>query len=513
MSEPMWDPCPNCLKIACTCPSLDQVPHMPGDDWYLGDDGKYHPPERKKGSAPQDTLGTQSNRTSLDLIDDRELTSWSQVDIEAVLDGTWTPAEPLVGKRADGHGLLYPGRIHTIAGESEAGKGWFLVAVTLTELAAGYNVVYVDFEDEVGAVVGRMLAAGAKRQDLRDRFAYIRPEGPVGAPGARADLQEAILSMKPSVVMLDGVTEAMGLHGLDPLKNAEVAQFGRMLPRWIAGQGPAVLASDHVTKSGEGRGRYAIGAVHKLNAVDGAAYLIENRKAFGIGMTGRSTLLLAKDRPGALRQQAKPSAGGLYWYADLVMHSRDATFVEIELAAPSDAPAQPFRPTVLMTKVSAAMGKAGQPLPKAGIEERVRGKAQDIRQALAALVDEGFVTVDRGERGAQMHRLVRPFVEESSSSPGRPSSSQDGVSDTSSSSPTIGDEVEHSPSDQPELQVVPDELPPACTECGRGLLTPHRISTGLCERCAPGAPYCKSCGMTAPRHTGSCRIAKEASAA
>lgn len=383
--------------------------------------GDYTPCQECKTAAERAQARQHAEQAGLrvvdpaELADDRELTTWSMVDIETILDGTWTPPEPHVGRRGDGRGLLYPGRIHTVAGESEAGKGWFMVALTVAELNAGYGVVWVDFEDEPGAVVGRMLAAGANRTQLRDQFAYIRPEGPIGTAG-RADLGEAIGLVKPSVVLLDGVTEAMTLHGLDPLKNAEVAQFGRMLPRWIAQQGPAVLASDHVTKSGDGRGRYAIGAVHKLNAVDGAAYLLDNRRPFGIGLTGRSTLLLAKDRPGALRQYARPSAGGLHWYADLVLTSHAADFVEWELAPPVELPAGPFRPTALMARVSAAMAKAGRALSGREIEDRVRGKrVADVRTALAVLVDEAYVAVEEGPRRARLHRLVRPFTEEGTS--------------------------------------------------------------------------------------------------
>ncbi len=51
--------------------------------------------------------------------------------------------------------------------------------------------------------------------------------------------------------------------------NTDVARFGQMLPRWLAERGPATVALNHVTKDRENRGRYAIGAVHKLNGLRG----------------------------------------------------------------------------------------------------------------------------------------------------------------------------------------------------------------------------------------------------
>ena len=88
---------------------------------------------------------------------------------------------------------------------------------------------------------------------------------------------------------------------------------------------------DHVTKDREGRGRYAIGAVHKLNALDGGAYILENRHPFGVGRTGRSTVRVAKDRPGQLRRNALPSGNGLHWYGDLVLKSVDEDFAEVTI--------------------------------------------------------------------------------------------------------------------------------------------------------------------------------------
>src|SRR5262249_51821834 len=156
----------------------------------------------------------------------------------------------------------------------------------------------------------------------------------------------------------------------------------RVVPRRIAQAGPAVVCLDHVTKSPESRGRYALGAVHKLNGLNGAAYLLENRTPFGVGITGRSTVLVAKDRPGQLRRHALPSGEGRPWSADLAIQSHDQPFAEAALAAPTERP-DDFRPTVLMHRVSDALTKARKPLSKAGIEDRVHGQASSIRLAIA----------------------------------------------------------------------------------------------------------------------------------
>jgi len=338
--------------------------------------------------------------------------SWQPVDLTDVLAGNYTPPRPTVGARTDGAGLFYPGRVHSIASESEAGKTWLALAAVATELAAGNSAVYLDFEDDEGGLVGRLLSLGVDRQAVRDRFAYLKPDESLNALGNAQDLGQVLGDLRPTLAVLDGITEAMTLHGLEVKDNGDVARFGKMLPARIAACGPAAVNLDHVVKDRENRGRYALGGVHKLNGLNGAAYMLENRTPFGIGLTGRSTVYVAKDRPGQLRRNALPSAGGSHWYADLVLTSHHEDHVEVSLEAPAEQP-ETFRPTVLMSRVSEALTRAGQPLTVRDVLDRVKGKRdQDVRSALAALVDEGHVVKENGARGAHLHRLVKPFGED-----------------------------------------------------------------------------------------------------
>jgi hypothetical protein len=335
--------------------------------------------------------------------------SWLPVDLSAVLDGTWEQPVPTVGTRDDGAGLFYPGRLHVVASEAEAGKTWLALAAAAAELALGNGVVYLDFEDDEGGIAGRLLAIGSDRQAIRDRFAYISPGDPVNTFGNRDDLAEVLGDLKPSLAVLDGVTEAMMLHGFELKDNTDVARFGRMLPRWIAAQGPATVALDHVAKDREARnGGYAIGAAHKLNGLNGAMYLLEGRDPFGIGRTGRSRLLIRKDRPGQLRRHGQPSHGGLFWYADLVVRSHgDGEFAEVSMP-PAEQRSAPFEPTAIMASISVVLAASPGGLSKNAIEGAVRGKATVIRYALELLVGAGHVRVEPLGR-AQVCKLVRSY--------------------------------------------------------------------------------------------------------
>lgn len=366
-----------------------------------------HPAASSNGTVPQG--------------EDEESHSWRPMDIESVIAGDRVRPEPTVGARTDGAPVLYEGKVHTISGESESGKTWFSVAVICEELSNGRGAGVIDFEDDEIGWVGRLLDAGAHPDSLRELFFYIRPDEPLGSVN-RKDLKDALDRFQPSVVILDGITEAMTLHGLDPLKNAEVAMFGKALPRWVARQGPAVLCTDHVVKDKEGRGRYALGAVHKLNGLDGAAFILENRTPFGFERKGESTVSLAKDRPGRLRAAAKARGKGqLDWFADLVVVSRSGEPLDVALFAPPVEVARPSgqtlatRPTALMGAASEVLRAAGGAMSMRQIIARMAGRRETRILAVELLVEEGFVAAVPGPRNSTLHTHVRAFGEEEES--------------------------------------------------------------------------------------------------
>lgn len=330
--------------------------------------------------------------------------SWQPVDLRDVLDGNWEPPEPTVGRRSDGIGLFYPGKLHTVSSESEGGKTWLMLAAVLAELTAGNAVVYVDFEDDEGGIVGRLLSLGANRDQVAKTFHYVRPDDALGTGLHRDDLDALLREVRPTLGVVDGVTEAMTMHGLSPNDNTDVAKFGRMLPRRLAAAGAASVSLDHVTKSTEGRGRYSLGAVHKLNGLDGAAYVLENRSSFGVGLVGRSTINIAKDRPGQLRKHALSSSGGLHWMGDLVLDSQAEGFADVQVVAPQQHVSSEFRPTALMGKIADALEEHGA-MPQRQILATVKGKRQYAIDALALLQRDGFVSSD------SPHKMLKPFVE------------------------------------------------------------------------------------------------------
>jgi hypothetical protein len=154
-------------------------------------------------------------------------------------------------------------------------------------------------------VVSRLKILGVPEQAILDRFGYVSPSEPLppeGVEGLEAWIEAAHL------VVLDGVTDAMTLHQWNPLDNKDAAEFMQRLvgPFSSGARRPAVLMVDHVTKSKDNRGRYAIGAQHKLAAVQ-VQFTVEMTMPFDQDDDGTIALSVTKDRYGQIQRLA--SAG------------------------------------------------------------------------------------------------------------------------------------------------------------------------------------------------------------
>lgn len=239
--------------------------------------------------------------------------SWRPQNITDALDGGGPPPAEYL-QRTDGIALLYPGRVHWIQGESESLKSWLLLLAVAQALLAGQNCVWIDFEDDARGVGGRLINLGVPRHVLVDpmRFVYIQPTDALydhktdkALPGA-IDLHNVLDGNTWHLVGIDGVTEAMTVEGLSMLDNTDIATWLRVLPKYIVRiTDAAVCAIDHVTKSKETQGRFAIGGQHKLAGTTGATYKVTTitnlSRAINDPIVGQSLITIQKDRPGWVR--------------------------------------------------------------------------------------------------------------------------------------------------------------------------------------------------------------------
>lgn len=325
---------------------------------------------------------------------------WLPVDLSRILAGKGLDEPPSILNRTDGAGLIYRARVHSFYGEAESGKGWLALAACLEQVRAGDPVLYIDFEDSATTAVSRLRALGATDQEI-GLFNYICPDSPITAP-----LVQEIPGIGATLAVLDGITEGMGLHGLDLRDNADVARFIALLPRPLSRMGCAVIMIDHVTKDRDGRGRFAIGAQHKLAGIDGAAYAVEVIRPFGRGLEASSRLTIGKDRPGFVRALA-PDRKTI---GELRLSSADER-VRVTIEPAQIRPADPLGLSPASRRVLEALGTEDEAMTVGQIGDRVveQGWAaglhrRTIEKSLAELAEQGLADTDESEYAARWWR-------------------------------------------------------------------------------------------------------------
>lgn len=223
--------------------------------------------------------------------------SWIPEFINA--DNIFDEPEPSILRRADGNCIFYAGKINALFGESESGKTWIALEAVRQELDKGNTVFYLDFEDSVRGIYNRLNTLGADLKHFKT-FLYSNPSEPL-TEGAREALLTRIDEYKPSLIVVDGVNAAMNVMGLDLEKNKDATSFSQEVLRPMRLHNAAIITIDHVTKSKDNRGNYAIGAQAKRADIDGCAVAVEVEIAFGRGIDGALALKVTKDRPGFVR--------------------------------------------------------------------------------------------------------------------------------------------------------------------------------------------------------------------
>jgi hypothetical protein len=346
--------------------------------------------------------------------------SWAPIDLGPYLRGEVVRPTPTVGiARADGLRMLYPGKEHAVIGEMESGKSWFALASAAAELDAGNTVDYLHFEEsDPSDTVDRLQALGVRPYQIEKLFRFVAPQRKVSV-----DALKTLLDPAPTLVILDGVNEAMSMHGWGIREEDGAAQFRRHLVMPCTRVGAAVLSCDHVVKDAERRGRNAIGSIHKGNGLSGSLILLENAEPFGRGMKGRSHVYVTKDRPGHLRSNGKADKkmpGKTYMGSLMVddeqVYSPDLVF---KFWAPNDEPLEGEMPPAaqdvddhVVATVKSIVDK-GQDANTRAVRAMAGCRAAEVDAALERLVITGRLQRSVGKRGARLFTVSGDQLSES----------------------------------------------------------------------------------------------------
>lgn len=283
--------------------------------------------------------------------------------------------------------VLYPGNVHLVIGEPGAGKSLFCAAITAERLSLGQHVLWLDYEQGWRRVLRRLMAFGCTDHQLATQL--HRVHNPAGAPSP--DVVQAFEGV--ALVIADAFTGMLSAVGGSSNSDVDCEGIFRAFLRPFAAQGAAVAAVDHVAKSTEHRGRWAVGSQRKLGGTQ-VALGFEAFSRFRIGHTNRAKLTVAKDTDGAILPQ------------DFVLEASMAWRMEPRQAESGEAP---WLPTALMQKVADYLSAQHEPVSKATVQRDVRGNAAYLRKAIEALIDLGHITQAAGANRATMLTLEKPY--------------------------------------------------------------------------------------------------------
>jgi len=332
----------------------------------------------------------------------RQRSSWYPRPLD--LTGEIEEPAPEFLARNDGHRLFYKGKINALLGESESGKTWVALHAVAQALQVALKVIYIDFEDSGKGILSRLRALGLEDEKLMN-LTYANPDQNLTLD-ERIDLVDALMEIQPELIVVDGVNAAMTLLNLDLTSNRDATFFSQQLLKPLALSGAGVITIDHVTKSKEGRGNYAIGAQAKRADINGAAIMVEVVQPFGRGMTGELILKVTKDRPGRVREVSKEAK----YAGRVLLQSTAEGTVKMVVEAPQMAQSK-TRPTHLMESVSKLLEASYTPLSKSAVIKEIKGKTEWVMVAIQSLIDEKFVGIENGSRNSLNLKSLRPYRE------------------------------------------------------------------------------------------------------
>ena len=183
--------------------------------------------------------------------------SWEPINLAKLPERD--PASPTLG----GVGLIYPGKRHVFSGAFESAKTLAAYAIAIEHVREGGTVLLLDYEMGQWDARERLRDMGATELDF-ERIAYVEPETPAN-PDTIPTLIEACA---PTLAVIDAAVGAYGLQGLDDGKRVDVERWAGLYVWNFWKRDIASITLDHVTKSKESRGAYAMGSERKIGGAD-----------------------------------------------------------------------------------------------------------------------------------------------------------------------------------------------------------------------------------------------------
>jgi hypothetical protein len=241
------------------------------------------------------------------------------------------------------------------------------------------------------------MSLGVNPSIVGRNLKYLNPHGmnPITWVKLKAQLKE----WQPSLVVVDTMAPSLVELGLNEKDNAEVGAWyahARWFMRGIKPQAALVII-DHVTKSGEGRGRWARGAGDKLGRLH-AAYAVESTVPFSRTNPGHIRLIIAKDRGGEVGREGEAAA-----IVRFIPHEegrRLTITVDVPESADFTSLSAQYenKKKECKDRIVAMMKAHGKPMTFNEIKKAARASSPEGTDALDELIADGIIAIESSGR-------------------------------------------------------------------------------------------------------------------
>jgi hypothetical protein len=244
------------------------------------------------------------------------------------------------------------------------------------------RVLYVVAEGG-GGLKARVRAWEEARDELMHGVMFlplpVQIMGPTEGPAFAALCED----LHPALIVID--TQARSSVGLNENSAQEMGHFIEQVEAIRKVTGACVLLVHHEGRAGE--------HMRGSTALEGAAQTVLRV----VKEDAVITVSVVKQKDG---EESPPM--------ELVVKPTGASIVleHLRRTWSNDGPKQP---TSLMRKISDVLERADEPLTARSLREKVPARQENIRFALAKLIDGGYVSTEEGPRSAVFHTLLAPF--------------------------------------------------------------------------------------------------------
>lgn len=292
--------------------------------------------------------------------------------------------------------MLIPGKRHYCPAPKKSGKSITTLTHSVDMVIAGATVAILDRENDSdeyarrleGIITARNLDTATQDQ-LATRlryYAYPRLRDKDGP-------ELAAFFADTDLVVFDSQRTFLSTLGLKEDTSDDYAAFCEAALEPLSRAGTATLVLDNTGHAEPKRGRGS-SAKGDLNEI---IFTLETVKNLDLNTVGLVRLEIADSRFGTQGSWEMRIGGGTF-----------GSWERVDTPTPPAA-TDPFRPTILMERVSRYLEEQPTEASLTTVEGTVTGHTKYVRVALDRLVHEAYVTERRGPRNSRLFTSKRPF--------------------------------------------------------------------------------------------------------